>query len=62
MAMKWEKSEVSEMWRWTKSDNTVVIHINKFTGTYEASVIRTIWEKGMGLSATGFDSLEDAQE
>ena len=62
MPMKWEQSETAEMWRWTKSDNTVVIHLNKFNGTYEVSLIRTIWDKGMGLNAGGFESLEDAKE
>ena len=50
------------MWRWTKSDNTVVIHLNKFNGTFEVSVVRSINSAGMGLNAGGFDSLEEAQE
>ena len=62
MPMKWEKSETAEIWRWKKSDNTVVIHINKFNGTFEVSVIRSISSAGMGLTANGFDSLEEAQE
>ena len=62
MPMKWEKSETAEIWRWKKSDNTVVIHINKFNGTFEVSVIRSISGAGMGLTANGFDSLEEAQE
>ena len=40
----------------------MVIHINKFNGTFEASVIRSISSAGMGLTANGFDSLEEAQE
>ncbi len=62
MPMNWEQSKTGEMWRWKKSDNTVVIHLNKFNGTYQVSVIRSIQSAGMGLSAEGFDSLEEAQE
>lgn len=62
MPMKWEQSETAEMWRWTKRDNTVVIHLNKFNGTYEVSVVRSIASAGMGLNAGGFASLEEAQE
>ncbi|MCY4623787.1 MAG: hypothetical protein OXC99_02090 [Chloroflexi bacterium] len=62
MPMKWEQSQTGEMWRWKKNDNTVVIHLNKFNGTYQVSVVRSISSAGMGLSAEGFDSLEEAQE
>ncbi len=62
MPMKWEPSQTGEMWRWKKNDNTVVIHLNKFNGTYQVSVIRSISSAGMGLSAEGFNSLEEAQE
>lgn len=62
MPMNWEQSTSGEMWRWKKSDNTVVIHLNKFNGTYQVSVIRSIQSAGMGLAADGFDSLEEAQE
>ena len=62
MPMKWEQSKNSEMWRWKKSDNTVVIHLNKFNGTYDVSIVRSISGAGMGLSASGFDSVDEAQE
>ncbi len=62
MPMKWEQSKNGEMWRWKKSDNTVVIHLNKFNGTYDVSIVRSISGAGMGLSASGFDSAEEAQE
>ena len=61
MAMKWEAFPNLEMWRWKKSDNTAVIHYNSYTRTYDISLIRSIWNSGMGLSAFGFKSLEDAQ-
>ena len=62
MSMNWEQSKSGEMWRWTGWDNTVVIHLNKFNGTYEVSVVRSISSAGMGLNAGGFDSVEEAQE
>ena len=62
MPMKWEQSKTGEMWRWKKSDNTVVIHLNKFNGTYEVSIVRSISSAGMGLTTGGFDSVEEAQE
>ena len=62
MPMKWEEFRNGQMWRWKKGDNTVVIHLNKFNGTYQVSVIRSIQSAGMGLTADGFDSVDEAQE
>ena len=61
MPMKWEKDDLTDLWRWKKGDNTAVIHRNSTTRAYDVSVIRSVWSSGMGLTATGFGSVEDAQ-
>ncbi len=61
MPMKWDAFPELKMWRWTKSDNTAVVHYNTYTHTYEASIIRAIWDRGMGLNGVGFKSHEDAK-
>ena len=62
MPMKWEEFRNGEMRRWKKGDNTVVVHLNKFNGTYEVSIVRSIGGAGMGLTTGGFDSVDEAQE
>ena len=53
MPMKWEQSSSGEMYRWKKNDNTVVIHLNKFNGTYQVSVVALHQQRGHGALRGG---------
>lgn len=64
--MEWQKSEVGQIWHWSHDSavthDKAIIHYNEYTRCYDVAIRKQVYEAGVGVSAQGFRTLEEAQE